>query len=46
MKSSGFFESYYKCSLSDIFFVLVKSYLILPVRLQRIMKKIFVPRFL
>ena len=34
-----FFEGYNRCCISEIFFCFVKSYSILPVRLQRIMKK-------
>ena len=35
----SFFESYNNCFISEIFFLLVKSYSISPVRLQRIIDK-------
>ena len=43
--SLHFFQSYSEYFLSGIFFVLVKSYSISPVRLQRIIRKSFVPAF-
>ena len=45
VKSLHFFQSYSEYFLSGIFFVLVKSYSISPVRLQRIIRKSFVPAF-
>ena len=45
VKSRFFFQSHNKCFRSDTFFVLVESYSISPVCLQRIMKKSFVPAF-
>ena len=41
-----FFQSYSECYISGVFFVLVKSYSISPVRLQRIMKKALLPSLL
>ena len=41
-----FFQSYYKCFISEMFFVLVKSYSISSVRLKCIVKKLLtVPAF-
>ena len=42
---SLFFESQSKCFTSEVFFVLVKSYSISPVRLQRIVVKALFLRF-
>ena len=44
VKSLEFF--FFKATTSNTFFVLVKSYSISPVCLQRVMKKSFVPAFL
>ena len=41
-----FFQSYSKCFISGIFVVLVKSYSISPIRLQRISEKALLLRFL
>ena len=38
-KAKKFFSSYNKCFTIEIFFLLVKSFSILPVRLQRIIDK-------
>ena len=40
-----FFESYNKCLINEFVFVLVKSYSISPVFLQRIMKEALFLRF-
>ena len=37
-----FFQSYYKCFISEMFFVLVKSYSISSVRLKSIVKMLLI----